>query len=180
MGPLVTRQHRDKVASYIDTAAADGVIVVVDGRGVAVDGDPNGFWLGPTLIDDVPLTSRVYTEEIFWPVLSVVRVQDLAEGTDLINRGAYGNGTAIFTRDGSAARTFQKNVQAGMIGINVPIPVPVAAFSFGGWKDSMFGDVKAHGAEGVRFFTQLKAITARWPGSPQTQARASLAFPENA
>ena len=95
MGPLVTRQHRDKVASYIDTAAADGAIVVVDGRGVAVDGDPNGFWLGPTLIDDVPLTSRVYTEEIFWPVLSVVRVQDPAEGTDLINRGAYGNGTAI-------------------------------------------------------------------------------------
>jgi malonate-semialdehyde dehydrogenase (acetylating) / methylmalonate-semialdehyde dehydrogenase len=179
MGPLVTRQHRDKVASYIDIAADDGATVVVDGREVAVDGDPNGFWLGPTLIDEVPLTSRVYTEEIFGPVLSVVRVRDLQEGIELINAGAYGNGTAIFTRDGGAARTFQKRVLAGMIGINVPIPVPVATFSFGGWKDSMFGDVKAHGAEGVRFFTQLKAITSRWPESVQTQRRASLSFPRN-
>jgi malonate-semialdehyde dehydrogenase (acetylating)/methylmalonate-semialdehyde dehydrogenase len=180
MGPLVTREHRDKVASYIDVAKADGAVVVIDGRGVAVDGDPNGFWLGPTLLDDVPVTSRAYTEEIFGPVLSVVRVTSADEGIALINSGAFGNGTAIFTRDGGAARRFTRQVQVGMIGINVPIPVPVATFSFGGWKDSLFGDVKAHGAEGVRFFTQLKAITSRWPDPGQDQSGAlSLGFPEN-
>ena len=162
MGPLVTAQHRDKVASYIDLAVADGATVVVDGRTVEADGDPNGFWLGPTLIDKVPVTSRVYTEEIFGPVLSVVRVPTYEDGVALINAGAFGNGTAIFTNDGGAARRFQKEVTVGMIGINVPIPVPVATFSFGGWKESLFGDTKAHGAEGVRFYTQLKAITSRW------------------
>ncbi|MBF4461486.1 CoA-acylating methylmalonate-semialdehyde dehydrogenase [Rathayibacter sp. VKM Ac-2878] len=162
MGPLVTRQHRDKVASYIGVAEEDGARVVVDGRGVEVDGDPNGFWLGPTLLDDVPVTSRAYTEEIFGPVLSVVRVGSYEEGVALLNRGAFGNGAAIFTNDGGAARRFQNEVEVGMIGINVPIPVPVATFSFGGWKDSLFGDTKAHGAEGVRFFTRQKAITSRW------------------
>ncbi|GGH38110.1 CoA-acylating methylmalonate-semialdehyde dehydrogenase [Microbacterium album] len=162
MGPLVTAQHRDRVASYIDVAEADGATVVVDGRKVRADGEPEGFWLGPTLIDRVPATSRVYTEEIFGPVLAVVRVDSYEEGVALINGGAFGNGTAIFTNDGGAARRFQHEVQVGMIGINVPIPVPVATFSFGGWKDSLFGDTKAHGAEGVRFYTQLKAITARW------------------
>jgi malonate-semialdehyde dehydrogenase (acetylating)/methylmalonate-semialdehyde dehydrogenase len=162
MGPLVTREHRDKVAGYIDVAESDGAKVVVDGRGVEIDGEDAGFWLGPTLIDHVPTTSRVYTEEIFGPVLSVVRVASYEEGVELINSGAFGNGTAIFTNDGGAARRFQAEVQVGMIGINVPIPVPVATFSFGGWKASLFGDTKAHGAEGVRFYTQTKAVTSRW------------------
>ncbi|AYG03051.1 CoA-acylating methylmalonate-semialdehyde dehydrogenase [Gryllotalpicola protaetiae] len=177
MGPLVTREHRDKVASYIDVAEADGATVVVDGRGVNVDGDANGFWLGPTLIDNVPTTSRVYTEEIFGPVLSVVRVPSYEAGVELINSGAFGNGTAIFTNDGGAARRFQREVQVGMIGINVPIPVPVATFSFGGWKDSLFGDTKAHGAEGVKFFTQLKAVTSRW--LDPSHGGINLGFPQN-
>ena len=177
MGPLVTAQHRDKVASYIDLAVADGATVVVDGRTVEADGDPNGFWLGPTLIDKVPVTSRVYTEEIFGPVLSVVRVPTYEDGVVLINAGAFGNGTAIFTNDGGAARRFQKEVTVGMIGINVPIPVPVATFSFGGWKESLFGDTKAHGAEGVRFYTQLKAITSRW--LDPSHGGINLGFPQN-
>jgi malonate-semialdehyde dehydrogenase (acetylating) / methylmalonate-semialdehyde dehydrogenase len=177
MGPLVTGQHRDKVASYIDVAIADGATVVVDGRKVDADGDPRGFWLGPTLLDKVPTTSRVYTEEIFGPVLSVVRVPSYDAGVKLINSGAFGNGTAIFTNDGGAARRFQKDVQVGMIGINVPIPVPVATFSFGGWKDSLFGDTKAHGAEGVRFYTQLKAITSRW--LDPSHGGINLGFPQN-
>jgi malonate-semialdehyde dehydrogenase (acetylating)/methylmalonate-semialdehyde dehydrogenase len=177
MGPLVTEQHRDKVASYVDIAAQDGADVVVDGRGIEVDGEAGGFWLGPTLLDKVPTTSRAYTEEIFGPVLSIVRVGSYEEGLELINSGLYGNGTAIFTNDGGAARRFQREVQVGMIGINVPIPVPVATFSFGGWKDSLFGDTKAHGAEGVRFFTQQKAITSRWPDP--SHGGINLGFPQN-
>jgi malonate-semialdehyde dehydrogenase (acetylating)/methylmalonate-semialdehyde dehydrogenase len=177
MGPLVTREHRDKVASYIDVAVADGASVVVDGRGVEVDGESDGFWLGPTLIDRVPTNSRVYTEEIFGPVLSVVRVASYEDGVELINSGAFGNGTAIFTNDGGAARRFQREVQVGMIGINVPIPVPIATFSFGGWKDSLFGDTKAHGAEGVKFFTQLKAVTSRW--LDPSHGGINLGFPQN-
>ena len=177
MGPLVTQAHRDKVASYIDVAVEDGADVVVDGRDVNPDGDAHGFWLGPTLIDRVPTTSRVYTEEIFGPVLAIVRVASYEEGVDLINVGAFGNGTAIFTNDGGAARRFQKDIRVGMVGINVPIPVPVATFSFGGWKDSMFGDTKAHGAEGVKFFTQLKAITSRW--LDPSHGGVDLGFPQN-
>ncbi len=177
MGPLVTREHRDKVAGYIDVAIADGADVVVDGRDVTPDGDPSGFWLGPTLIDRVPTSSRVYTEEIFGPVLSVVRVTSYEEGVALINSGAFGNGTAIFTNDGGAARRFQREVEVGMIGINVPIPVPVATFSFGGWRQSLFGDTKAHGAEGVRFFTQQKAVTARW--LDPSHGGVDLGFPQN-
>lgn len=177
MGPLVTKQHRDKVASYIDIASEDGATVVVDGREVNPDSDAAGFWLGPTLIDRVPTTSRVYTEEIFGPVLSVVRVSSFEEGVDLINASPFGNGTAIFTNDGGAARRFQNEIEVGMIGINVPIPVPVATFSFGGWKDSMFGDTKAHGAEGVRFFTQQKAITSRW--LDPSHGGINLGFPQN-
>ncbi|QRY84091.1 CoA-acylating methylmalonate-semialdehyde dehydrogenase [Tsukamurella tyrosinosolvens] len=177
MGPLVTQAHRDKVASYIDVAVEDGADVVVDGRDVNPDGDAHGFWLGPTLIDRVPTTSRVYTEEIFGPVLAIVRVASYEEGVDLINAGAFGNGTAIFTNDGGAARRFQKDIRVGMVGINVPIPVPVATFSFGGWKDSMFGDAKAHGAEGVKFFTQLKAITSRW--LDPSHGGVDLGFPQN-
>ncbi|MCO4252074.1 CoA-acylating methylmalonate-semialdehyde dehydrogenase [Pseudarthrobacter sp. MDT3-9] len=177
MGPLVTKQHRDKVASYIDIAQADGAKVVVDGRNIKVDGDENGFWLGPTLIDDVPVTSRVYQEEIFGPVLAVVRVSSYEEGLELINSGAFGNGTAIFTNDGGAARRFQNEVQVGMVGINVPIPVPVAYYSFGGFKDSIFGSSKAYGIQGFQFFTQEKAITSRW--LDPSHGGINLGFPQN-
>ncbi|MGO1543277.1 MAG: CoA-acylating methylmalonate-semialdehyde dehydrogenase [Gulosibacter sp.] len=177
MGPLVTKQHRDKVAGYIDVAIEDGAKVVVDGRGIEVDGDENGFWLGPTLIDQVPTTSKVYTEEIFGPVLAVVRVKSYEEGVELINSGAFGNGTAIFTNDGGAARRFQREIEVGMVGINVPIPVPIATYSFGGWKQSLFGDTKAHGAEGVKFFTQQKAITTRW--LDPSHGGLNLGFPQN-
>ncbi|MET4780641.1 CoA-acylating methylmalonate-semialdehyde dehydrogenase [Glaciihabitans sp. UYNi722] len=176
MGPLVTEVHRDKVASYIDIAAEDGATVVVDGRGIEVDGDPNGFWLGPTLIDNVPTTSRVYTDEIFGPLLSVVRVKTYEEGVALINASQYGNGTAIFTNDGRAARRFQNEIEVGMIGINVPIPVPVAYYSFGGFKDSAFGDSKAYGLQGFHFFTREKAITSRWPDP--SQGGINLGFPQ--
>ncbi|CAB4610529.1 unannotated protein [freshwater metagenome] len=177
MGPLVTKVHRDKVASYIDIAKADGATVVVDGRKDTFDGDANGFWLGPTLIDKVPTSSKVYTEEIFGPVLSIVRVKSYDEGVELINHGAYGNGTAIFTNDGGAARRFQNEIEVGMIGINVPIPVPVAYYSFGGWKSSLFGDTKAHGVEGVHFFTRGKAITSRW--LDPSHGGINLGFPQN-
>ncbi|MGY3262210.1 CoA-acylating methylmalonate-semialdehyde dehydrogenase [Frigoribacterium sp. 2355] len=177
MGPLVTEQHRDKVASYIDIALDDGADVVVDGRGIEVDGEADGFWLGPTLIDKVPLTSRVYTEEIFGPVLSIVRVASYDEGVALINAGAYGNGTAIFTNDGGAARRFQAEIEVGMIGINVPIPVPVAYYSFGGFKDSIFGSDKAYGLQGFEFFTREKAITSRW--LDPSHGGVDLGFPQN-
>ena len=177
MGPLVTQVHRDKVASYIDIAIADGATVVHDGRTDTFDGDPNGFWLGPTLIDNVQTSSKVYTDEIFGPVLSVVRVKSYDEGVALINNGAFGNGTAIFTNDGGAARRFQNEIEVGMIGINVPIPVPVAYYSFGGWKNSLFGDTKAHGAEGVHFFTRGKAITSRW--LDPSHGGINLGFPQN-
>ncbi|KAA9104974.1 CoA-acylating methylmalonate-semialdehyde dehydrogenase [Microbacterium rhizomatis] len=162
MGPLITDVHRDKVASYVDIAEADGATIVVDGRGLSVDGLEDGFFFGPTLIDRIPTSSRAYQEEIFGPVLSVVRVASYDEGLDLINSGQFGNGTAIFTNDGGAARRFQNEVQVGMIGINVPIPVPVAYHSFGGWKKSLFGDAKAYGTHGFDFFTREKAVTARW------------------
>ncbi|WP_277207538.1 CoA-acylating methylmalonate-semialdehyde dehydrogenase [Isoptericola croceus] len=178
MGPLVTREHRDKVASYIDVAATDGAKVVVDGRDVAPDGAPDGFWLGPTLLDHVPTTSRAYTEEIFGPVLSVVRVSSFDEGVELINSGEFGNGTAIFTNDGGAARRFQNEVEVGMIGINVPIPVPVAYYSFGGWKHSLFGDAKAYGPQAFDFFTRQKAVTSRWL-DPATHGGINLGFPRN-
>ncbi len=178
MGPLITDVHRDKVSGYVDIAEADGATVVVDGRGLAVDGHEDGFWFGPTLLDRVPTTSRAYTEEIFGPVLSVVRVESFQEGMDLINSGAFGNGTAIFTNDGGAARRFQTEVQVGMIGINVPIPVPVAYHSFGGWKSSLFGDAKAYGVHGFDFFTREKAITSRWL-DPATHGGINLGFPQN-
>jgi malonate-semialdehyde dehydrogenase (acetylating) / methylmalonate-semialdehyde dehydrogenase len=177
MGPLVTGQHRDKVASYIGLAEQDGATVVVDGRSVQADGAAEGFWLGPTLLDEVPVTSRAYTEEIFGPVLSVVRVGSFEEGVQLINSGAFGNGTAIFTNDGGAARRFQNEVEVGMIGINVPIPVPVAYYSFGGWKQSLFGASKAYGPAGFDFFTQEKAITSRW--LDPSHGGINLGFPQN-
>ena len=177
MGPLITSEHRDKVSSYIDIAIADKATVVIDGRGIAVDGDANGFWLGPTLIDNVSTTSKVYQDEIFGPVLSVVRVKSYAEGVAIINAGKYGNGTAIFTNDGGAARKFQNEVEVGMIGINVPIPVPVSYYSFGGFKSSLFGDTKAHGLQGVHFFTREKTVTSRW--LDPSHGGINLGFPQN-
>lgn len=183
MGPLITDVHRDKVSGYVDIAEADGADIVVDGRGFTVEGHESGFFFGPTLIDNIPITSAAYREEIFGPVLSVVRVQTFQEGLDLINSGRFGNGTAIFTNDGGAARRFQNEVQVGMIGINVPIPVPVAYHSFGGWKASLFGDAKAYGVHGFDFFTREKAITSRWL-DPATRHHSdnrgiNLGFPQN-
>jgi malonate-semialdehyde dehydrogenase (acetylating)/methylmalonate-semialdehyde dehydrogenase len=177
MGPLITREHRDKVASYVDIATADGATVVVDGRNPDVNGEPDGFWFGPTLIDNVPTTSKVYTDEIFGPVLSIVRVSGYTEGVEIINSSPYGNGTAIFTNDGGAARRFQREVEVGMVGVNVPIPVPVAYHSFGGWKASLFGDTKAYGTHGVDFFTREKAVTARW--LDPSHGGLNLGFPQN-
>jgi malonate-semialdehyde dehydrogenase (acetylating)/methylmalonate-semialdehyde dehydrogenase len=182
MGPLVTKAHRDKVASYIDAGEADGAKIVVDGRNVAAEvgseRDSDGFWLGPTLIDQVTPEMSIYTDEIFGPVLSVVRVETYDEALDLVNANPYGNGTAIFTNDGGAARRFQNEVQVGMIGINVPIPVPMAYYSFGGWKASLFGDSHAHGMDGVQFFTRQKAITSRW--LDPSHGGIELGFPQNA
>ncbi|MGC4962011.1 CoA-acylating methylmalonate-semialdehyde dehydrogenase [Gordonia sp. DT101] len=178
MGPLVTKAHRDKVASYVDAGEADGATLILDGREVTADGGANGFWLGPTLIDDVTTDMSIYTDEIFGPVLSVVRVDTYDEALELINSNQYGNGTAIFTNDGGAARRFQNEVEVGMVGINVPIPVPMAYYSFGGWKNSLFGDTHAHGMEGVNFFTRGKAITSRW--LDPSHGGLNLGFPQNA
>jgi malonate-semialdehyde dehydrogenase (acetylating)/methylmalonate-semialdehyde dehydrogenase len=177
MGPLVTKAHRDKVASYIDAGEADGAKVVVDGRQVMPNGEADGFWLGPTLLDNVTPEMSVYTDEIFGPVLAIVRVETYDDALALINSNPYGNGTAIFTNDGGAARRFQNEVQVGMVGINVPIPVPMAYYSFGGWKASLFGDSHAHGMDGVQFFTRQKAITSRW--LDPSHGGINLGFPTN-
>jgi malonate-semialdehyde dehydrogenase (acetylating)/methylmalonate-semialdehyde dehydrogenase len=162
MGPLVTRAHRDKVASYLDAGVADGAELIVDGRAVEADGDPAGFWLGPTLFDKVEPQMSIYTDEIFGPVLCVMRVDSYDAALQVVNNNPYGNGTAIFTNDGGAARRYQNEVEVGMVGVNVPIPVPMAYYSFGGWKNSLFGDTHAHGTEGVHFFTRGKVVTSRW------------------
>jgi malonate-semialdehyde dehydrogenase (acetylating)/methylmalonate-semialdehyde dehydrogenase len=177
MGPLVTRPHRDKVASYLDAGVEAGATLVVDGRKVAIDGDDNGFWLGPSVLDNVTPQMSCYTDEIFGPVLSVVRVQTYDAALQLVNASPYGNGTAIFTNDGGAARRFQNEVAVGMVGINVPIPVPMAYYSFGGWKSSLFGDTHAHGAEGVHFFTRGKVVTSRW--LDPSHGGLNLGFPTN-
>ena len=163
MGPLVTGAHRDKVRGYVDAGVAEGAELVVDGRGHVVDGHADGFFLGGCLFDRVTPDMTIYREEIFGPVLCVMRVPDLEAALKLVNEHEYGNGTAVFTRDGGAAREFAHRVQAGMVGINVPIPVPMAFHSFGGWKRSIFGPLHVHGPDGVRFYTRLKTITARWP-----------------
>ncbi|MEV1286224.1 CoA-acylating methylmalonate-semialdehyde dehydrogenase [Micromonospora sp. NPDC049679] len=162
MGPLVTGAHRDRVTSYVEAGIAAGATAVVDGRGVEPAGERDGFWLGPTLFDHVTPDMSIYTDEIFGPVLSVVRVASYDEALALVNSSEYGNGTAIFTNDGGAARRFQHEVEVGMVGVNVPIPVPMAYFSFGGWKASLFGDTHAHGRDGVHFFTRGKVVTSRW------------------
>jgi malonate-semialdehyde dehydrogenase (acetylating)/methylmalonate-semialdehyde dehydrogenase len=163
MGPLVTRQHLDRVSSYIDLGVKEGAKLAVDGRGLKLQGYENGFFVGGCVFDDVKPEMRIYKEEIFGPVLSVVRSPDFDTATRLVSEHEYGNGAAIFTRDGDAAREFASRVQIGMIGINVPIPVPMAFHSFGGWKRSLFGDMAVYGPEGVRFYTRLKTTTARWP-----------------
>jgi malonate-semialdehyde dehydrogenase (acetylating)/methylmalonate-semialdehyde dehydrogenase len=178
MGPLISKRHRDRVASYVDAGEEEGAKVVVDGRQVQPDGGEDGFWLGPTLLDHVEPRMSVYTDEIFGPVLSVLRVDTYEHAVELINGNEYGNGTAIFTNDGGAARRFQHEVEVGMIGINVPIPVPMAYYSFGGWKNSLFGDSHAHGAEGVHFFTRGKVITSRW--LDPSHGGLHLGFPQNA
>jgi malonate-semialdehyde dehydrogenase (acetylating)/methylmalonate-semialdehyde dehydrogenase len=181
MGPLVTGAHRDKVAGYVDAGVAAGAELVVDGRASNpeqhFDGAAGGFWLAPTLFDKVTTDMSIYTEEIFGPVLSVVRVDSYDEGLDLINANPYGNGTAIFTNDGGAARRFQNEVQVGMVGINVPVPVPVGYYSFGGWKASLFGDTHAHGTEGFHFYTRGKVITTRW--LDPSHGGLNLGFPQN-
>jgi malonate-semialdehyde dehydrogenase (acetylating)/methylmalonate-semialdehyde dehydrogenase len=175
MGPLITKEHRDRVASYVERAESEGARVVVDGREQTFDSD--GFFLAPSLLDNVAPGMSCYDDEIFGPVLSIARVGTYDEAIKLIDDNPYGNGTAIFTRDGGAARRFQIDVDAGMVGINVPVPVPVAYYSFGGWGDSLFGDSHAYGPEGIHFYTKAKVVTSRWP-DPATSA-IDLGFPQN-
>ncbi len=177
MGPVVTAAARDRIVGYIDQGVADGAELVVDGRRLVVEGRPRGFFVGPTLFDRVDTGMSIYTDEIFGPVLCVVRVDSYDAGLALINAGEFGNGTAIFTNDGGAARRFQNEVEVGMVGINVPIPVPMAYYSFGGWKSSLFGDTHAHGMEGVHFFTRTKAVTQRW--LDPSHGGINLGFPQN-
>ena len=175
MGPLITREHRDKVAGYVGAAADAGATLVLDGRSDQFDND--GFFLGCSLVDNVTPEMSVYTDEVFGPVLSIVRVDTYDEALALLQANPYGNGTAIFTRDGGAARQFCEDAPVGMVGVNVPIPVPVATHSFGGWKDSLFGDTHMYGPEGVRFYTQAQAITSRWPDPASSSV--DLGFPTN-
>ena len=177
MGPLVTAAHRDKVVAYLDAGVEEGAELVVDGRGVKVDGDEGGFFLGPTLFDNVSPKMSIYRDEIFGPVLSVVRAPTYDAALELVNDNPYGNGTAIFTNDGGAARRFQNEVEVGMVGVNVPIPVPVSYYSFGGWKSSLFGDSHAHGTEGVHFYTRGKVVTSRW--LDPSHGGINLGFPQN-
>jgi malonate-semialdehyde dehydrogenase (acetylating) / methylmalonate-semialdehyde dehydrogenase len=182
MGPLVTREHRDKVKGYIDAGESEGATLLADGRGLRVEGFEEGFYLGPTLFDNVSPDMSIYRDEIFGPVLSVVRVDHYEDAIELINDNPYGNGTAVFTNDGGAARKFQNEIQVGMVGINVPIPVPLSFYSFGGWKDSIFGSHAIYGPEGIRFYTRQKVVISRWPtrstaawtsASPSTASKAN-------
>ena len=175
MGPLITREHRDRVAAHLDKAVQEGATLTVDGRT-----DPamqtNGFFLGPSIIDNAKPGMACYDQEIFGPVLSIVRVATYAEGLRLINENPFGNGTAIFTQNGGAARQFQFDVEVGMVGINVPIPVPVSYYSFGGWKSSLFGDLHMYGPEGIQFYTRSKVVTSRWPDP--SASKVDLGFPQ--
>ena len=163
MGPLITREHLERVKHYVDLGENEGAKLVVDGRHLQVDGHEGGHFLGPTLFDRVSEEMAVYRNEIFGPVLVVLRADNYDEAIDIVNRNPYGNGTAVFTRSGAAARRFANEIQVGMVGVNVPIPVPMAFFSFGGWKSSLFGDLHMHGPDGVKFYTRTKVITSRWP-----------------
>jgi malonate-semialdehyde dehydrogenase (acetylating)/methylmalonate-semialdehyde dehydrogenase len=173
MGPVISGPHRDKISGYIQSGVDQGATLRVDGRGLRVSGHEQGYFVGPTLFDHVMPDMQIYREEIFGPVLSVVRVPDYHTALTLINQHEYGNGTAIFTRDGETARQFSEEVQAGMVGINVPIPVPMAFHSFGGWKRSIFGPLNVHGNDGVRFYTRMKTVTSRWPASVRLEQHAS-------
>jgi malonate-semialdehyde dehydrogenase (acetylating)/methylmalonate-semialdehyde dehydrogenase len=177
MGPLVTAAHRDRVEAYLGAGVLEGAELVVDGRKASVDGSADGFWLGPSLFDRVLPHMSIYRDEIFGPVLSIVRVESDDDALALVNANPYGNGTAIFTNDGGAARRFQAGVEIGMVGINVPIPVPMAYYSFGGWKSSLFGDTHAHGPDGVHFFTRAKVVTSRWPDTGR--GGLDLGFPQS-
>jgi malonate-semialdehyde dehydrogenase (acetylating) / methylmalonate-semialdehyde dehydrogenase len=174
MGPLVTGEHRDKVSGYVDIGVAEGAKLIVDGRGLKVPGHEQGFYLGGCLFDQVSPQMRIYREEIFGPVLCVMRVPDLDSAIALVNSHEYGNGTAIFTRDGDSARRYTQRIEAGMVGVNVPIPVPMAFHSFGGWKKSIFGPLHMHGPDGVRFYTKLKTVTGRWPTGKGARAEFSM------
>ena len=176
MGPLITRQHFEKVQGYVDLGEREGAELVTDGRGLCVSGFEDGFFLGGTLFDRVTPEMKIYQDEIFGPVLCVVRVDTMREAMDLIDQHEYGNGTCIFTRDGEAARYFSDNIKVGMVGVNVPLPVPVAYHSFGGWKRSLFGDLCAYGPDAVRFYTRRKTITQRWPSSGVREG-AQFSFP---
>jgi malonate-semialdehyde dehydrogenase (acetylating)/methylmalonate-semialdehyde dehydrogenase len=177
MGPIVSKAQRDKISGYIDSGVAEGARLVVDGRGFKLQGYENGFFIGGTLFDDVKPNMKIYKEEIFGPVLSVVRAQSYRDAVELIHNTEYANGTAIFTRDGDAAREFADHIEVGMVGINVPIPVPVAYHSFGGWKRSIFGDHAIYGPEGVHFYTRLKTVTTRWPAG--IKGGADFSFPSH-
>jgi malonate-semialdehyde dehydrogenase (acetylating)/methylmalonate-semialdehyde dehydrogenase len=175
MGPLITRQARDRVASYLDSAEENGATVLVDGRDATFDGD--GFFIGVSLVDNTGPGMPVYDDEIFGPVLCVSRAATYEEGVELINNSPYGNGAAVFTRDGRAAREFEFDIEAGMVGVNVPIPVPVGFYSFGGWKKSLFGDTHIYGPESIHFYTRTKVVTSRWPLASEGQL--NLGFPSN-
>jgi malonate-semialdehyde dehydrogenase (acetylating)/methylmalonate-semialdehyde dehydrogenase len=176
MGPLITKAHYEKVRGYVDLGIEEGADLVADGRDLVVEGSEEGFFLGPCLFDKVTADMRIYNEEIFGPVLCVVRAESEEQAMQLINDHEYGNGTCIFTRDGEAARYFADNIQVGMVGINVPLPVPVSYHSFGGWKRSLFGDLFAYGPDSVRFYTRRKTITQRWP-SGGVREKAQFSFP---
>ena len=178
MGPLVSSAHRERVRNYVDIGVAEGASLVVDGRGLTVEGRKDGFFLGPCLFDNVGAEMQIYRDEIFGPVLCVVRTRSQEQAMELINDHEYGNGTCIFTRDGEAAKYFSDNIKVGMVGINVPLPVPVATHSFGGWKRSLFGDLYAYGPDAVRFYTRRKTITQRWM-SGGVREKLNYAFPSN-
>jgi malonate-semialdehyde dehydrogenase (acetylating)/methylmalonate-semialdehyde dehydrogenase len=177
MGPLISSEHRDHVVRCIKSGEDEGAVLAADGRDIKVAGCENGFFVGPTLFDQVTAEMEIYREEIFGPVLSIVRVEHFSEAIDLVNANLYANGTAIFTNDGGAAREFQRQIQVGMIGVNVPIPVPLGFYSFGGWKSSLFGSHSIYGPDGVQFYTRPKVVTTRWP-SPEHRG-VDLGFPRS-
>ena len=170
MGPVISREHKEKISNYIDIGEREGAKLVLDGRNIKIQGYENGHFVGPTLFDNVKKNMKIYEEEIFGPVLSIIRAENYEEALSLVNDHKFGNGTSIYTSDGEISRHFTSNAQIGMVGVNVPIPVPMAFHSFGGWKRSLFGDSAMHGMEGIKFYTKLKTITSRWPSGIRSNA----------